>query len=240
MARGGPEFQFRLARRPQLQQVVVSAVVKLDAVDDLRVAAIQALGEPEDGRERADRAPRPALEIAEAVVTALGRYLPMIARHERNCLDLVRLESTQIAVFDEVIRVLVVAFVADVDADVVQERRVFEPFALVVGQSVNGARVVEERERQPRDLLRVLRPVLAPLGQFDHAAAAHVGIAIGLRDFLAVPGDVIEDEALPEGEIAKRDLVGSEPAQDLVEEDRSGHREIRAPWLEAGHAQPLP
>lgn len=73
VARGGPEFQLRVARRPQLQQVVVSAVVKLDAVDDLRVTAIQAFGEPQDRRERADRAPRPAPEIAEAVVTALGR-----------------------------------------------------------------------------------------------------------------------------------------------------------------------
>ena len=146
MARGGPEFQLRVARRPQLQQVVVSAVVNLDAVDGLRVTAIQTFGEPQDRRERADRAPRPAPEIAEAVVAALGRHLPMIASHERDRFDLVRFEPTQIAVFDEVVRVFVMTRVADVDADIVQERRVLEPFALVVGQTVNGAGVVEERE----------------------------------------------------------------------------------------------
>ena len=93
-------------------------------------------------------APRAPPQVAEAVVLPLRRRLAVIARDERDRLDLVRLEAAQIAVLDQVVRVLVVALVADVDADVVQERGVLEPFALAVGQAVDGARLIEQRRRR--------------------------------------------------------------------------------------------
>ena len=163
----------------------------------------------------------------------------MVAGDQRDGFDLVGLEAAQIAVLDQVVRVLVVPLVADVDADVVQQGRVFEPLALAVGQAVNAARLVEQRRRQPRDLLRVLGPVVAPLGQLDDAAAADVGIAIGLRDLLAVPRDVVEDQPFAQRQVAERDLGGAEPAEDRVEEDRAGDREVGAPRIEARHAQAL-
>ena len=86
------------------------------------------------------------------------------------------------------------AFVADVHADVVQNRRVLQPLALAVGQAVNGACLVEERDRQARNLVCVLRPVVAALSQLEHAAATDVGIPIRLDDLLPVACDVIEDE----------------------------------------------
>ena len=52
-----------------------------------------------------------------------------------------RLEAAQIAVLDQVVRVLVVTLVADVHADVVEQRRVFEPLALAIGQAVDAARL---------------------------------------------------------------------------------------------------
>ena len=132
-----------------------------------------------------------------------------------------------------------VALVADVDADVVQERRILEPLALAIGQAVDAARLVEQRDREPRDLLRVLRPVVAALGELEDAAAADVGIAIGLRDLLAVPRDVVEHQPFAQRQIAQRDLVGAEPPQDRVEQDGAGDGEVGAARLEAGHAQPL-
>src|SRR5256714_2201661 len=44
MARGGPQLQLGIARRAQLQQVVVAAIVELEARNGLRVAAIGAFG----------------------------------------------------------------------------------------------------------------------------------------------------------------------------------------------------
>ena len=92
-------------------------------------------------------------QIAVAVVPPLRRRAAVIARDERDRLDLVGLESAQIAVLDQIVRVLVVPLVADVHADVVQERGILEPLALAVGQAVDAARLVEERQRQARDLL---------------------------------------------------------------------------------------
>ena len=86
----------------------------------------------------------------------------------------------------------------------------------------------------------MLRPVVAALGQLEDAAAPDVGVAIGLRDFLAVPRDVVEHETFAQRQVAERDLRRApRRSQDLVEQDRAGHREVGAPRLEARHAQPL-
>ena len=150
---GGPELQLHIARRPQPYQVVVAAIVELQAGDGLRVTAIETLGQPQDRRERANRATAPLAELVHRAMTLLRRGLPVVPRHQRDRLDLVRLEPAEIAVLDQVVRVLVMALVADVNADVVQERGVLEPVPLAIGQPVNRPRLVEQRDRQPRDVL---------------------------------------------------------------------------------------
>jgi hypothetical protein len=239
MPRGRPELQLRVTRRAQLQQVVVAAIVELQAGDGLRVAAIQTLREPQNRGKRTHRAPRPAGQPREAVVLALRRRLTMIARDERDCFDFVGLEAAQVAVLDQVVRMLVMAPIADVDADVVQDRGVLEPLTLAIGQTVNRAGLVEKGGRQPRDMLRVFWPVVTAFGQLEHAAATDVRVAIGLRDFLSVARDVIEHQPFPQGQIAERDLGRAQPAEDVVEEDGAGHREIGAPRFETGNPQAL-
>jgi hypothetical protein len=117
---GGPELQLGVSRRPQLQQIVVAAVVKLETGDGLRVAAIQAFRQPQQRGERTDDAARAARQFRESFMAPLGSRLAMIAGHQRDRFDLLRLESAEIAVFDQVIRVLVMILVADVNADVVK------------------------------------------------------------------------------------------------------------------------
>jgi hypothetical protein len=48
VARRRPQFELGVAAGPNLQQVVVAAIVELDAADALRVAAVEALGEAEN------------------------------------------------------------------------------------------------------------------------------------------------------------------------------------------------
>ena len=151
--RGGPELQLGVARRAQLQQVVVAAVVNLEARDALRVAAIEAFRETQNGRQRADGPARAARQVFEALVAALRRPQPVVARDERDRLDLLGLESAEVAVLHEVIRVLVVPLVADQHADVVEDGRVLEPLALAIGEAVNRARLVEQGDGQPRHVL---------------------------------------------------------------------------------------
>ena len=68
-------------------------------------------------------------------------------------------------------------------------------------------------QREPRDLLRVLRPVAAALAELDDAAAPDVGVALDLADARAVAVDVVEDEPFAQREVAEREVVGAEPAR---------------------------
>ena len=104
-----------------MQQVVVAAIVQFQRGHGLRVAAIEALGETQNRGERPHRAALRSFQIAVAVVAALRRCLAVITRDQRNRLDLVGLEAAQLAVLDQVIRMFVVTFVADVHADVVED-----------------------------------------------------------------------------------------------------------------------
>ncbi len=107
--------------------------------------------------------------------------------------------------------------VADVIADVVQERRKLQPFALAIAEAVDVARLVEQGQRQPRHLPRVFRLPVAALGELDGRAAPHVGIAIDAGDFLPVLLDVVEHQPFAQRQVAQRDFAGIELSQQRVE-----------------------
>ena len=127
--------------------------MQLESGDHLAVAAVQALGEPDNRRQRPHHAARTPAQFAESVVASLGSRLPMIAGHQRDDVDFLRLEPAQVAVLDQIIRMLVMTFVTDVHADIVQDRRVLEPLAFAIGEAMNRARLIEQRHCQPRHLL---------------------------------------------------------------------------------------
>jgi len=56
VAPGGPQLQLGIAGRPNLKQLVLAAVVEVDARNGLRVAAVEALREPQDCGQRHDDA----------------------------------------------------------------------------------------------------------------------------------------------------------------------------------------
>ena len=103
----------------------------------------------------------------------------------------------------------------------------------------NGPRLVEQRQRQPDHLLRVLRVVVAALGQFERAAAAHVGDPVDLGDLPPVAADVVEHQPFAQRQVAERELLRAEPPQDRVEQHGAGDDEIGAPRIEAGHGEAL-
>src|SRR3954465_11744040 len=105
------------------------------------MAAVQPFSKTQDSRQRSDGAPPLSFEPAVPVVASLRRSLSMIPGDQCNRFDLIRFEAAKVAVPDEVIRVLVMAFVADVYADVMQQRGIFEPLALPVCQPMNTARL---------------------------------------------------------------------------------------------------
>ena len=110
----------------------------------------------------------------------------------------------------------VVTAVADVDADVMKQRGVFEPLALSGAQTVRRLRLVEQRERHPCDLVRVLAPVVAAFGQFDHAPTPDVRVLLDFGDVGTVLPDVIQNESFTQGEVAERDFGHPELLEDGV------------------------
>ena len=82
--------------------------------------------------------------------------------------------------------------------------------------------LVEQAHRHPRHLTRVLGPVVAALAQLLDAAAADVGVALDGGDVLPVAADVVEDQPFAQRQVAERDLLGAEPAQDRVEQHGAG------------------
>ena len=87
-----PELELGIAGRAQPYSQRVASFVDVDAANDLRVAPIEPLGEPD---ERAEQPHRPALrrgQIGVPVVRLLRLRLAMISRGERDDLDLVGIE----------------------------------------------------------------------------------------------------------------------------------------------------
>ena len=235
----GPELQLDVAGGAKPRQIVVAAREHVDARERLRVAAVEPLGQPDHGREGADGAAQRSGQIAVALVRLLRRRLAMVARQERDDLDLLRVESAQIPILDQIVRMPVMALVADVNADVVEQRAVLEPLAFAVAEPVHAARLIEEAQGEPGDLLRVLGPVAAPLAELDDAAPADVGVALDLPDPRAVAMDVVEDQPFTQRQVAERELFRAQPSQDGVEQNRAGDAEVGAARIEARHVQAL-
>ena len=134
----------------------------------------------------------------------------------------------------------VMALVADVLADVVEDGGEVEPLAGPVVEAVDLARLVEDRQRQARDLLGVVGGVVAARGQLDDAAAPDVRVALDAFDVHAVAADVVENHALAQRQLAQRQLVGAELTEDRVEKDGARHDQVGAPGVEAGQPEAVP
>jgi len=79
MTLGGPELQFRIARRSNLQQRIVTSIVKFDAGDGLGVAPIEVLGKTEHGRQPSYNTAALAAQAAELGVPPRRRRAPVIS-----------------------------------------------------------------------------------------------------------------------------------------------------------------
>ncbi len=163
----------------------------------------------------------------------------MIPGHQGDDFDFFRLEPAQIPVLHQIVRMLVMAGIADVGADVVQQRRELQPFPFEIGQPVHRARLIENPSRDARDLMCMFRPVAAALRKLDDAAPADVGIAIGLCDVLAVPLDVVQHQAFAQREVAERDVARVQAGEDRVQQHASRHHQIGASRIQPGQFHPL-
>jgi hypothetical protein len=139
-----PDLEFGIAGGRQTNPQPAPAPAHRQVPHDLGVTAVEPFGRADHGAENPDRPPVGGREGCELRVRLLREGLAMVAGNERDPLHFVRFEPAQAPVTDEVVRVLVVAFVADVRADVVEQRAVLEPFPLPRPQTVSRTRRIEE------------------------------------------------------------------------------------------------
>lgn len=238
MALRGPNLELGVRGRVDPRHPLVGARPQVDPVHDLRVAAVEPFGEPQDRAERANRAPQPAGQIAVALVASARRRLPVIARDQRDDLHLDRVEAPQISILDQVVGMAVMPLVADVQAHVVQPGGEFEPFPLAVAQPVDAPRLREHRERQPRDVAGVLGHVPAALAELEHAPPADVRPPVDRLDARRVALQVVEHDAFAKREVAERQVLRAEAPQQRVEQHGAGDRDVRSPRIESGQTQP--
>ena len=108
------------------------------SLDDLSVAAIQTLREPDQRAQDAHGLAQAPRQGAIALVRLLGRGLPMVARDQGDHLDLDGVEAAKLAVANQIVRVLVMPFVADVCPYVVEQRAELQPLPFAGAELVRS------------------------------------------------------------------------------------------------------
>src|SRR6266542_555138 len=116
----GPQLQLRVAVRAKPGEVVIAAWKEVNPGERLRVAPIQAFGQPDNRRQHPHGSAQRIAQVPVSLVRFFGDRLAMISRHQRDDLDLSGVEAAQITILDQVVRMPVMPVVADVHADVVQ------------------------------------------------------------------------------------------------------------------------
>ena len=157
---------------PELEAHVVALVDHGGLLDDLEVVGVQAIGQPQEGRQAPHGRP---------VVVVQGHVLGMPVGRERPAVvagdvgDQVALaggEAVQVGVADQVQRVLVVGRLAHREADVVEQPGHLEQPPLGRPEAVQGTGLVEQRQGQGGHLASVGLVPGVPAGEVEHRPAA--------------------------------------------------------------------
>jgi hypothetical protein len=89
---GGPELELGVPHRTQFNQELLAAIVQFDSGHDLRMAAVERLGESQHRRERPHRLLLLAAERAPAGLRFFRCRLAVVSRDQCDDLRLLRLE----------------------------------------------------------------------------------------------------------------------------------------------------
>jgi len=96
----GPQLELGVARAAQSYHKPVGRAIDSDRRDDLRVASVQALGQPDERRKKADGPPGLAAQRIQSGARFLRRPLAVEPGCEGDRLDFSRFEPPQVAMLD--------------------------------------------------------------------------------------------------------------------------------------------
>ena len=98
----------------------------------------------------------------------------MIAGDVGDHLDFFDRKSGQVAVRNEIITVLMVLARVDGVPHVMEQRGIFQPFALLIIHAMEGVRLVEQRRGQLRHVMRMRLGVVTASGQGHDVPQANI------------------------------------------------------------------
>ena len=167
-----PELQLGVVAGVQSQDHEVGSDLDVEALDHAAAPTIEPVGETEQRRQLTEPLPGALVEGRGPGLGCLDLTPAVVANERGQELDLAGREAPELGVIDQIGRVPVMAFARDVLADVVEQGGVLEHLAIGVVELVQGLRLIEQAERQQRDLPRVLDIGTAPPSQAGDGGAA--------------------------------------------------------------------
>ena len=207
---------------------------------DGAVAAIEALGQPQQVGQRADGLPVGRVEARVGRVARARRGLAVKQRGRRHDGDLALVEAEQVGVGDEVGRVHVVVGVRDEGAHVVQQGGVLEQLAFLVAERVEAGvtRAVEELERQARYVAGV--GLIGAAGPYQPQNAALADGELVHEGRVRAARQVVHEQPVAQPALGQGGHGGQlEVGHQRLEHDRAGDDDVGAVGVQARHPAPL-
>ena len=143
-------------------------------------------------------------------------------------------EAFEVAVLDEVGGVFVVAGVADVPADVVEDRGVFEQLTVVGVQAMEGTEAVEERQGELGHLEGVFFVEIAAAAEFENAATPRVTNLNRKFDLRPMCLHVVDNHPFTHRTIADINTWKVELIEEILDDGGAGGDLLSAAGVEAG------
>ena len=231
---GAPEIELGVSLGPDTEADGVIADGGFELGDVAEVTTVEAVGDAEDAGELPDEGAAGGFEGDEVGVVFLGEAFAMVAGDVGDDVEFIGGEAFEIAVLDEVARMLVMAAVADVPTDIVEHGGMFEEFALGGAEVGVGGEIIEDSEGELGNFKGMLFVVVAAAAEFNDAAAAGVSYLDAEANFGPVGLHVFDDHAFAEGAIADFDFVELHTVEDVIDEECAGEDLISAAGIEAG------
>ena len=132
-----------------------------------------------------------------------------------------------------------VVLVANVVPNVVQPRGALQPFPRLVREGEIILQLIEELERQVRNVRAVLTGFSEVAGQTGDAAPPRIGEVLGLLDTLGVPGDEVEQHAFAQCPGTRHEILRTDQAHDAIRQAGPCHNQVDALGVQPFDAQPF-
>lgn len=201
-----PEFHLGVARKVHVDGNQLPKF-DLQALDQREMGPVESIGDSQERGKDLNGALEAGRQAHEFLMFDCRQGPSMIAGDVGDHVDIFSGQPTEIAVFNKIVRVLVMLSGIDVIPHVVQDGGIFEPGPCLLFEVMLPPGLVKQLQGQLGNMERMALWGMAAPSEADHVSAADIGkILLGLQPF-AMAGDKVVNDSLPNGFVTERDLL---------------------------------